>query len=218
MSSSGLEVLGLTMAVLGWLFAAVSCALPMWRVSAFIGTTVITAQMFWEGLWMECVFESTGQMVCKIHDSMLALNGDIQAARALTILSIVMGLLGILVAIMGSNCTNCVEEESAKVHMMRAAGVAFILASLAELIPVSWCAHGIVADFHNPAVIRGRKREIGAALYVGWAAAAFLLIGGNVLCCISSPRPEQSHRRPPNMMSSHARSNASSGYNRKDYV
>ncbi|KAG8001813.1 Claudin-4 [Nibea albiflora] len=218
MSSSGLEALGVTMSVLGWLLAIVSCGLPMWRVSAFIGTTVITAQIFWEGLWMQCVVESTGQMVCKVYDSVLALTGDVQAARALTVLSIVMGILGILVAMMGSKCTNCVEDESAKVNLMRAAGVAFILASLTQLIPVSWYAHAIITDFNNPTVFKHQKRELGASLYMGWAAAAFLLIGGSVLCCISSPQPEERHKYAPNMMHSHARSNeVSSGY-RKDYV
>lgn len=75
---------------------------------------------------------------------MLALTGDVQAARALTLLSIVMGILGILVAMMGTKCTDCVEEESTKAQMRRAAGVAFILASLTQLIPVSWHAHTII--------------------------------------------------------------------------
>ncbi|XP_029372701.1 claudin-4-like [Echeneis naucrates] len=219
MPSAGLEILGVTLAVLGWISAVVSCALPMWRVSAFIGVNIVTAQTTWEGIWMNCVVQSTGQMQCKIHDSMLALSSDLQAARALTVISIVLGIVGILVAIMGAKCTNCVEEETAKARVMIGAGVAFILASLTQLIPVSWSANTIVMEFYSPVTPEAQKREIGAALYLGWAAAAFLLIGGGILCSSCPPQPEKRYRPPANVMYSQTRSIAPSGYNsRRDYV
>ncbi|TNN56575.1 Claudin-3 [Liparis tanakae] len=192
MPSAGLEILGVTLAVLGWILAIVSCALPMWRVSAFIGMNIVTAQTTWEGIWMNCVVQSTGQMQCKIHDSMLALSSDLQAARALTIVSILVGIVGVMVATMGAKCTNCVDEESAKARVMIAAGVAFILAALTQLIPVSWSANTIIMEFYSPIIPEAQKREIGAALYLGWAAAAFLLIGGCILCSSCPPQPEKS--------------------------
>uniref|UniRef100_H2L717 Uncharacterized protein n=1 Tax=Oryzias latipes TaxID=8090 RepID=H2L717_ORYLA len=165
MPSLGLEILGVALAVLGWISAIASCALPMWRVSAFIGVNIVTAQVTWEGIWMNCVVQSTGQMQCKIHDSMLALSGDLQAARALTVISIVLGVLGVLVSITGAKCTNCVDEEASKARVMIAAGVAFILASLMQIIPVSWSAHAIVTEFYSPLIPEAQKREIGAALF-----------------------------------------------------
>lgn len=218
MPSVGLEILGVTLAVLGWILAIVSCALPMWRVSAFIGMNIVTAQITWEGIWMNCVVQSTGQMQCKIHDSMLALSADLQAARALTIIAIVVGIVGVLVAMMGAKCTNCVEEESAKARVMIAAGGAFILASLTQLIPVSWSAHTIIMEFYNPIIPEAQKREIGAALYLGWAAAAFLLIGGGILCSSCPPQPEKRYGPPSKVMYSQTRSIAPSGYDRRDYV
>ena len=218
MPSAGLEILGVTMAVLGWILAIVSCALPMWKVSAFIGMNIVTAQITWEGIWMHCVVQSTGQMQCKIHDSMLALSGDLQAARALTIISIVVGIVGAFVAVMGAKCTNCVDEESAKARVMIAAGSAFILASLTQLIPVSWCAHTIIMEFYNPVIPEAQKREIGAALYLGWAAAAFLLIGGGILCSSCPQQPEKRYGPPSKMAYSQSRSIAPGGYDRRDYV
>lgn len=218
MPSLGLEILGVTLAVLGWILAIVSCALPMWRVSAFIGVNIVTAQMTWEGIWMNCVVQSTGQMQCKIHDSMLALSADLQAARALTVISIVLGIVGLLVAIMGAKCTNCVDDEAAKARVMIAAGVAFILASLTQLIPVSWSAHTIIMEFYSHLIPEAQKREIGAALYLGWAAAAFLLIGGGILCSSCPKQPEKRYGPPSKMMYSPTRSVAPSGYDRRDYV
>ncbi|XP_078103072.1 claudin-3-like [Sander vitreus] len=218
MPSVGLEILGLVLAVLGWISAIVSCALPMWRVSAFIGVNIVTAQTTWEGIWMNCVVQSTGQMQCKIHDSMLALSPDLQAARALTIISIVVAIVGVLVAIMGAKCTNCVDEESAKARVTIAAGVAFIVASLTQLIPVSWSANTIIMEFYSPIIPEAQKREIGVALYLGWAAAAFLLIGGGILCSSCPPKPEKRYGPPSKMMYSQTRSLAPSGHDRRDYV
>ncbi|RVE65135.1 hypothetical protein OJAV_G00133700 [Oryzias javanicus] len=218
MPSLGLEILGVTLAFLGWISAIVSCALPMWRVTAFIGVNIVTAQVTWEGIWMQCVVQSTGQMQCKIYDSMLALSGDLQAARALTVISIVLGVLGLLVTITGAKCTNCVDEEGSKARLMIAAGVAFVSASITQLIPVSWSAHTIVMEFYNPLIPEAQKREIGGALYLGWAAAGFLLIGGAILCSSCPKQAEKRYGPPSKMAYTQSRSAAPSGYDRRDYV
>uniref|UniRef100_A0A3B3BSF1 Claudin n=1 Tax=Oryzias melastigma TaxID=30732 RepID=A0A3B3BSF1_ORYME len=117
MASLGLELTGISLAVVGWLLSVLSCALPMWRVTAFIGANIVTAQVYWEGLWMSCVFQSTGQMQCKVYDSMLALPQDLQAARALTIITIIIGVVGVLISMVGAKCTNCIEEEGPKLKV-----------------------------------------------------------------------------------------------------
>ncbi|XP_074528080.1 claudin-4-like isoform X2 [Halichoeres trimaculatus] len=194
MVSLALELVGVTLAVLGWALAVTSCALPMWRVSAYIGANIVTAQEYWEGLWMSCVFQSTGQMQCKVYDSMLALPPDLQAARALTVVAIILGLIALLIAMVGAKCTNCIEEEGAKARAMASSGGAFITAALAQLVPVSWSAHTIVIEFYSPIIPTGQKMEIGPALYLGWAAAALLVIGGSILCCSCPPRDEKPMR------------------------
>lgn len=223
MVSLALELTGISLSVLGWLLSVVSCALPMWRVSAFIGANIVTAQVYWEGLWMSCVFQSTGQMQCKVYDSMLALPQDLQSARALTVISIILGLLALLISMVGAKCTNCIEAEGAKARVMAASGGAFITAALTQLVPVSWSAHTIIVEFYSPIVPEGQKMEIGAALYLGWAAAALLLVGGSILCCSCPPQEEKPMRysiHPQSRIAYSAapRSVAQSSYNRRDYV
>uniref|UniRef100_A0A8C4ZGS7 Claudin c n=1 Tax=Gadus morhua TaxID=8049 RepID=A0A8C4ZGS7_GADMO len=104
--SMGMEIVGIALGVVGFILSIVVCALPMWKVTAFIGANIITAQTIWEGIWMTCVVQSTGQMQCKMYDSMLALSSDLQAARALTIVAILLGVLAVLVSIVGAKCTN----------------------------------------------------------------------------------------------------------------
>lgn len=208
MASMGLQVMGIALAVLGWLGAILSCALPMWRVTAFIGSNIVTSQTIWEGLWMNCVVQSTGQMQCKVYDSMLALPQDLQAARALIVVCIILAVLGVLLSVVGGKCTNCVEDESTKAKIMIVAGVVFLLAGLLVMVPVSWTANTIIRDFYNPLVAPGQKREIGASLYVGWAAAGLMMLGGALLCCNCPPRTD----KPYSAKYSAARSAPASNY------
>ncbi|XP_067881433.1 claudin-4-like [Heterodontus francisci] len=188
MASIGLQILGLALAVIGWLGAIIACALPMWKVSAFIGNNIVVAQIRWEGLWMNCVVQSTGQMQCKIYDSLLALSQDRQASRALMVISVVLGLLGLFLGIAGAKCTSCVSDEAAKAKVAVTSGVTFLLTALLVLVPASWSANTIVRDFYDPLVPQAQKWELGSAIYISFAAAALLALGGSLLCCSCPPR------------------------------
>ncbi|XP_008307056.1 claudin-4-like [Cynoglossus semilaevis] len=192
MASAGLQLLGIALCIIGWIGVIVTCALPQWKVTAFVGQNIVTAQTTWEGIWMTCVVQSTGQMQCKVYDSMLALSNDLQAARALVIISILVGIIGILLAIAGGKCTNCVEDESPKAKISIAAGVIFIIAGVMCLIPVSWTANGLIKDFYNPIMMGSQKRELGAALFIGWGASGLLILGGALLCANCPPKDNYS--------------------------
>ncbi|XP_068457378.1 claudin-like protein ZF-A89 [Clinocottus analis] len=186
----GLQILGVFLATVGFLGDVIICALPMWKVSAFIGNNIVTAQTFWEGLWMNCVMQSTGQMQCKVYDSLLALPSDLQAARALVVISILIVLMGILLSVVGGKCTNCIEDEEAKSKVAIAAGVFFIVGGIMCLIPVCWSAHVVIRNFYNPIMVDAQKRELGASLFIGWGSAGLLLIGGALLCCQCKQRKD----------------------------
>ncbi|XP_026794761.2 claudin-4 [Pangasianodon hypophthalmus] len=211
--SMGMELGGIAMGIIGWIIAIVTCALPMWKVTAFIGANIVTAQVIWEGIWMNCVVQSTGQMQCKVYDSMLALPQDLQAARAMSIISIILGVLAVMISIMGAKCTNCIEDEASKAKVMIVSGICFIISGLLTLIPVSWTSSTIVQDFYNPLVPSTQRRELGASLYIGFGAAVLLIIGGALLCCTCPPR--ENRYKPPKKAYTAPRS--VSGYG-KDYV
>ncbi|XP_038563568.1 claudin-4-like [Micropterus salmoides] len=182
MSSQGLQIMGVLLAFIGWMGTIIACALPMWRVATFIEINILTVQVIWEGLWMSCVVQSTGQMQCQVYDSMLALTQELQAARAMMIISVIVGVFGVFMAVVGGKCTNCMEDEVAKAKACIVSGVIFIIAALLIMIPVSWSAHTTILDFYNPMMIKAQKRELGAALYIGWGSAGLLLLGGGLLC------------------------------------
>ncbi|XP_056467171.1 claudin-4-like [Gadus chalcogrammus] len=188
MAAAGLQILGIALGLIGVIGAIVTCAIPMWRVTAFIGQNIVTAQTTNEGIWMTCVVQSTGQMQCKVYDSMLALSSDLQAARALMIISILVGVMAILLSVAGGKCTNCVEDEGAKAKIAIAAGVMFIIAGIMCLVPVCWTASTVVRNFYNPLVMGSQKKELGAALFIGWGASGLLLVGGALLCANCPPK------------------------------
>lgn len=191
MTSMGMQMAGCALALFGWIGVLIVCAAPMWRVTAFIGNNIVTSQTIWEGIWMNCVVQSTGQMQCKVYDSMLALSTDLQGARALVVVSIITGIAGLLIAFAGGKCTNFISEKRAKAKASVAAGVVLIISGLLCLIAVSWTASMIIRDFYNPLLVDAQKRELGASLYIGWGAGALLVLGGGLLCASCPPKKDE---------------------------
>lgn len=177
------QLVGVGLAILGFLGTIVICGLPMWKVSAFIGSNIVTAQIFWEGLWMNCVFQSTGHSQCKAYDSVLALPQELQASRALVCVSIAVSVLALGLTVVGARCTNFYRDERlTKSNIGLSGGVVFIIAGVSCIIPISWSAYSIITGFYNPLSASESKGELGASIYVGWASGVLLVIGGVVLC------------------------------------
>lgn len=183
MASLGMQMLASALALLGWAGALLSCFFPMWRVTAFVGTTIVTSETMWEGIWMSCVTQSTGQMQCKPYESTLALSTDLQAARALMVMAILAGAAGLILAFLGGKCTIFLTQtKRTKAKIAGAAGVALIVAGILCMIPVSWSAGIVVKAFYNPLLADSQRREIGGAIYLGWGASILLVLGGGMLC------------------------------------
>ncbi|XP_065130160.1 claudin i [Paramisgurnus dabryanus] len=188
MGAAGVHMVCMALGILGFIATIVTIAVPKWRVSAFIGQNIITAQSQEEGLWMECVVQSTGQQQCKAYESLLILGSDLQAARAMTIISGLLTCLSMLILCAGADFTTCIENEDVKPKVSLVSAVGLLLAGLLLIIPVSWAANNVVRDFNNQLIPQSNKRELGACIFVGWAGGVLLLLAGGLLCCFSRPR------------------------------
>ncbi|XP_060706341.1 claudin-4-like [Hemiscyllium ocellatum] len=176
-----LEIAALFLSVNGLLCVILTCALPLWKVPAFQGANLVTAQQTWEGLWMDCVWQDTGEMICSTFDSMLALDHELQVARALTTTAGVLGALGILTSIAGASWTRLVEGEPCKARLLSAAACSLLFSGILQLIPVAWTANEIVREFRSPSVPEGVKRELGQSLYIGMGATALFTAASGLL-------------------------------------
>uniref|UniRef100_UPI00398EBD92 claudin-1-like n=1 Tax=Pristiophorus japonicus TaxID=55135 RepID=UPI00398EBD92 len=192
MANSGFQLLGFALGFIGWIGIIASTSLPQWRTSSYAGDNIVTAQSIYEGLWMSCVSQSTGQVQCKIYDSMLKLNSTLQATRALMIIGILLGTLAILIAATGMKCTTCFGDDKAKKgKVATVGGVMFIISGLAALIATAWYGNRIVQEFYDPFTPVNTRFEFGQALFIGWAATALSILGGAFLCC-SYPKGSES--------------------------
>ncbi|XP_063280897.1 claudin-14 [Prinia subflava] len=232
MASWALELLGFSLGLLGLLGTLTATILPHWWRSAHVGANIITAAAYVRGLWMECVWHSTGVYQCQLHRSQLALPAGLRAARAMMVTSCLLAALAAGAAVVGMRCTRCAEGSPAKASAASSGGVGFVAAGLLCLAPVSWSTHGVVVDFYDPTLPAGMKYEIGQALYLGFASSALSMAGGALLCasCLGSQAPFQTRSGPAAIPSSgppsvpkgnHAPSVTSashSGYRLSDYV
>ncbi|XP_038548652.1 claudin f [Micropterus salmoides] len=188
MGRIGKEVAALVLSIIGLIGVAVTAGIPMWRVTSYIGANIVTGQIVWDGLWMNCVMQSTGQMQCKLESSIMTLTADLQAARALVIISLVFCFVGVAITFYGAKCTGCIKKDSSKAKVVILGGILIIISAILVLIPVCWSAAVTIADFQNPLVITTQKRELGSAIYVGWGSAAVLLIAGIILTTSCPPQ------------------------------
>ncbi|RVE64024.1 hypothetical protein OJAV_G00141890 [Oryzias javanicus] len=177
------HIVAVFLVIIGFLGTILICALPMWKVTPFVGVNIITAQIYWEGLWMNCVLESTGHMQCKAYDSILALAQYLQGCRALVCASIAVSVLAIGLTVVGGRLTNFFDyDRRTKSNIGVAGGAVFIAAGILCIIPVSWAASIIITGFYSPTAIDAMRGELGASIYVGWVSGALLVIGGGILC------------------------------------
>lgn len=113
-----------------------------------------------------------------MYYSLLVLPQDLQAAHALCVITLFVTLLSLLVYLAGTKCSTYVEDEDSKAHLVLTSGIISVISGVLILIPVCWRAQTIIQDFYNPLVAKAPKQELGATLYLGWAASGLLLLGG----------------------------------------
>ncbi|XP_007126530.1 claudin-17 [Physeter macrocephalus] len=183
MAFDPLQIVGLVLGFFGMVGTLATALLPQWKVSAFVGSNLIVFERTWEGLWMNCIRQVTVRLQCKFYNSLLALPPGLEAARALMCVAVALSLIALLIGISGTKKIQCKgSNERVKTYLLGTSGVLFILTGIFVLIPVCWTANIIIRDFYNPAVHVAQKRELGAALFLGWASTAVLFIGGGLLC------------------------------------
>ncbi|XP_028276151.1 claudin-1-like [Parambassis ranga] len=179
--SLGLQVIGLVLGVVSWCLQSSCTSSQAWRVRSQ-AESVSSSQWQFEGLWMSCAATSLGSIQCSRFKTVLGLPAHLQACRALMIMSLLLGLASIIVSILGLKCTKIGRtSEQVKDQISLAGGILFVLSGVLTLTAVSWYAARVIHDFYNP--LHGVRFELGAGLYLGWAASCLAVLGGSMLCC-----------------------------------
>ncbi|XP_034018167.1 claudin-20-like [Thalassophryne amazonica] len=201
MPPAAVQILALALALLGILGATVATVLPNWKVSIGVWFNIMTPISQMQGLWMDCVWYSSGVFSCTMKNSMLSLPAYLQATRAAMVLSCLIASLGLCLASLGLKCTRWGGSRRAKGHTAMAAGGCFILASALCLIPASWFTNEVITAFLTTDAPDSSKYQPGGALCITFISAGFLLASG-IIFCLSCPgtrtgRPDSSVSTDP---------------------
>ncbi|XP_026164018.1 claudin-20-like [Mastacembelus armatus] len=201
MLSAAIQILAFALALLGVLGTTVATLLPNWKVSINVWSSIITPISQMQGLWMDCVWYSSGVFSCTMKNSVLSLPAYMQTTRAAMVLSCMVASFGLCLASLGLKCTRWGGSHRAKGHTAIAAGGCFILASFLCLVPASWFTNEVITTFLTTDLPDSSKYQPGGALCVTFISAGFLLAGG-VIFCLSCPgkrtrRPDHTSSTDP---------------------
>ncbi|XP_029929422.1 claudin-1 [Myripristis murdjan] len=211
MANAGIQLLGFALAFIGFMGLIAATIMAEWKASSYAGDNIITAQAMYEGLWKSCVSQSTGQIQCKVYDSLLQLPGIVQGTRGLMVASLLLCFISVMVATVGMKCTTCLAEEpEQKDKVALAGGILFLISGLCALVATCWYGNRIAQEFYDPFTPTNARYEFGKALFVGWGSSCLTLIGGAFLCCNCGSKPSGKHPRYP--------PSRSAGQSGKDYV
>ncbi|NP_571846.2 claudin 15-like a [Danio rerio] len=179
--STALEVTGYFMCLIGWVLTGLAVANDYWKISSIQGNVIVSNRLY-ENLWHACGEDSTGKANCQDFQSMLALPVHIQACRALVIIALLLGLVGLVLSTMGLNCIKIGSKtDESKGKNMFIGGIIYLIGGLCTMVGVSWYAARVVQEFNDP-FYGGVRFELGSGLYIGWAGAALCMLGGGFQC------------------------------------
>ncbi|XP_035927216.1 claudin-24-like [Halichoerus grypus] len=190
-----MQFVGLLLSLLGWVLSMITTYLPQWKN---LNLDLNEMENWTMGLWQVCVIQEEVGRQCKDFDSFLALPAELRISRILMFLSNGLGLLGLLLSGSGLDCLRIGEtRRGRKKGLLILGGILFWSAGISALAPVSWVAYKTVQEFWDETVPEIVPRwEFGEALFLGWFAGFFLLVGGCLLnwaACSSRAAPAPGH-------------------------
>ncbi|XP_039206445.1 putative claudin-25 [Crotalus tigris] len=185
--STTIQLSGLIVSLFGWVLSCVTTYVPLWKS---LNLELNDLEVWNLGLWQTCVSQAITQ--CENYASLLALPLEIKISRVLMVTSNGLGFLAFSLALLGSNCLKTSDPRQ-KRHFGITGGILFCISGITTLVPISWFAYNTVQDFWDQTVPNVVPRwEFGEALFLGWFAAFFLLLGGclviSAACFLKTPK------------------------------
>ncbi|KAM4707402.1 putative claudin-24 [Discoglossus pictus] len=171
---------GILLSMAGCLLSCLTTYVPLWKN---LNLDLNELENWTMGLWQVCVVQEEGGMQCKEYDSFLALSSELKISRILMLISNGSGIIGFLIASFGLDCVKIGgQKQGRKNRLLLTGGLMLWTSGLTALAPVSWVAYNTVQDFWDESIPEIVPRwEFGEALFMGWFAGFFLILGGSLL-------------------------------------
>ncbi|XP_040895490.1 claudin-1 [Toxotes jaculatrix] len=184
MASAGMQLLGFLLSLVGIAATVAATFMVEWKKQAQGKTHRI-----YEGLWMSC--SGNERTTCEFHESLLKLPTEVQATRAVMLLSLFLSTVALMVSTVGMKCTHFMDAKAeSKSTVAMFGGIMFVVSGLLTLIITSWYVTMIVKTFHTSHHLQ--SFEFGRAVFVSWAGGLLTMAGGIFLSCRRCSRSEAS--------------------------
>ncbi|XDV36402.1 hypothetical protein PO909_006186, partial [Leuciscus waleckii] len=167
----------------GWMLICSTLAIEYWVVSES-ASVVLSAGDYYSNLWMDCVSDATGVSDCKYFPSMMDLSVFLHVSRALSVVSVIFGFWGAVLALIGMKCTKIGGSELANTRVTFAAALTYMASGFSGMIVYSWWGDKARSEFVDPYYLQ-TKYELGAALFIGWGGSCLVICGSAVMCYFS---------------------------------
>ncbi|XP_037398420.1 claudin-23-like [Pygocentrus nattereri] len=172
MRSPGILLLGLVFAPCGWILDLTSTVAPNWRTIHNISGEPPDLVLH-QGIWDICrSFTESRDVLCNHEDSEYFNNQIIEIARRMMVASLIVTLIGLGVATIGTHCWTDKPRWS-----VAGLGGLFIFSSgVLTIIPVAWYHH-ILPYINSPS----SDIRLGYCIVLGYTGGITELLGGIVM-------------------------------------
>ncbi|KAM4738785.1 claudin-19-like [Anableps anableps] len=173
MASSGLQLFGFLLSLVGVSATIAATFMVEW------GKESQAKHRVYEGLWMSCSGTSE-RTTCENYKFLLKLPIEVQATRALMLVSLFLSAMALIASTLGMKCTRFMDAmPQSKGKATVFGGILFIISGVLTIIITSWYVSRMV-EMHNTAH-RLQSKEFGHAVFVSWAGGFFTALGGVIL-------------------------------------
>ncbi|KAA8589587.1 claudin-19 [Etheostoma spectabile] len=175
MASSGLQLLGYFLSLIGLAATVAATLMVQWK-KQYQGKTY----RIYDGLWMSCGGDE--RTTCEFHQYLLKLPSEVQATRAVMLVSIFLSSVALMVSTVGMKCTRFMDGKAeAKSTVAMIGGIMFVIAGLLTITMTSLYVKMIVQISYESHSLQ--SAEFGNAVFVSWAGGFFTAAGGAFLSC-----------------------------------
>lgn len=186
----GILIFGMVLSPCGWILNLTATVAPNWRTLHSI-PGIQSDAFLQQGIWDICRATSTdSRAACGLEDTTYFSHEIIPVAQGLMVASLVVTILGLIVAIPGVRCW----KDSPNWTVAGLGGLLIFISGVFTIIPISWYTHFITTI---PSVSPLTDVRVGYCIVLGFIGGIFEVLAGFVMfigicrCCGGKNRGER---------------------------
>lgn len=186
----GILIFGLVLSPCGWVLDLTATVAPNWRTLHNI-PGIQSDAFLQQGIWDICRATSTDSRAeCGLQDTTYFNNEIIPVAQGLMVASLVVTIIGLIVAIPGVRCW----KDNPNWTVAGLGGLLIFISGVFTIIPISWYAH-LLTEIASSSPLTDVR--VGYCIVLGFIGGIFEILAGFVMfigicrCCGGKNRGER---------------------------